>query len=154
MAFNAASGDVFDYPHDYHLQVLVAIGDGQPYTVTFNELDDFRAQHPGSTYLYTVEPGKAQFRIPPDQAKFESRKGEPGIVVETYYRDDEWSIVGRYRVEGDSITPLYCRAWNRWLLITASLFFGLPLVPCVWLLGRCLKDSTMLKLAGLPAAYR
>jgi hypothetical protein len=134
--------------------VLVATGDGQVHAVAFNELNDFRTLYPASTYPVAADLGEEQLRIPPHRVTFESSEGDLGSVVETHYRDDEWSIVSRYRVEGDSITPLYCRAWNRWLLITASLFFGLPLVPCVWLLGRCLKDSTIVKLAGLPAPYR
>jgi len=139
-AFDAAAGGRFDYPYDHYLQILLGTPDGRLHRVEFAERAAFAARHHAQPA--PLQAGlPVQLHTPRRSASLSyTVHGATGAqLVETRYADEEWTIVSRYRVDGATVTPLYCRAWSTWLVVTGLLYFGLPLAVCVWLCGRFLR---------------
>ena len=144
LRFDADRGDRFEYPSEHYLQVLVATPDGELRRVSLDELAQFKTANPHSSLSLWLPASAAtiELRTPRANARldYDAVKVAPDVLrVETRYSDSEWSIISRYLVEDERITPIYCRSWSAWLIAQAFLYIGLPLALLVWLLGYLLQ---------------
>jgi len=140
-SFDADRGDHFTYPHDHYLQLVVASGGGLE-RVAYSELEKYRDKRPQASLQITNAALDIDLNTPRKDARLDYRVAtlnDGALLVETGYRDSEWTITSRYRVAGEQVTPLYCHSWNPWLIAQAMLYIGLPLALLIWLLGRLLQ---------------
>ncbi len=140
--FDIDRGDRMGRPHDHYLYVLVDTGDGHVRVIAYSELAALRTRYPEASVQLGADLTAVTLNTPRKEARLDYQialQDDSALLVETRYSDSEWTIAGRYRVDGEQITPLYCRYWNSWRVAEALLYFSLPAALLVWLLGRLLR---------------
>lgn len=140
--FDVERGDRFEYPYDHYLQILVVREDGVVQRLAYSSLAKLRARQPRASLQIPAAAERIDLNTPRPNAGLEytaTLHDGDALVVETQYDDGEWTITSRYRVDGESVTPLYCYSWNHLLIAEALLYIGLPLALAFWLLGLGLR---------------
>jgi hypothetical protein len=139
--FDVARGDRFEYPHNHYMQLLVVRDDGVVQRLAYSSLAKLRARQAQVSLQIPAAAEIVDLNTPRENARLDYTvtHDSDGLVVETWYEDGEWFITSRYRVDGESVTPLYCYSWNHLLIAEALLYVGLPLALAFWLLGRLLQ---------------
>ena len=134
--FDAERGDRFEYPYDHYLQLLVVRGDGSVQRIAYSSLAKYRARDPLTSLRIPARAENIYLNTPRQDAQLDyTVADDDGLLIETRYNDGEWIITSRYRVDGERVSPLYCRSWNHLLIAEALLYIGLPLAMVFSLLG-------------------
>lgn len=140
--FDAAHGERIGHPHDHYLHVLLDTGDGEVRVVAYSELGKLHARYPRASLQLGNDLSTVKLTTPRKEARLDYQIAlldDDALLVETRYSDTEWTIGSRYRVDGERITPLYCRYWNTWRVVQSLLYVALPATLLVWLLGWLLQ---------------
>jgi hypothetical protein len=116
-----------------------------PHQVMFSNLDKFKAQHTGYSFLLPLGSGRVHDSSAEMHARYTVRSArERKVLVETQFNHEMLDVFGRYEATQREIKPLYSKAGSNFLF---GLVFGLALASVLRIAGAVLQRYLPLKKA-------